>query len=295
MNGPRRLPPRDGLDRALAAGRTRLRRRRLTASAAGASAAVAVAAALSGHAVPGATDRLVPAASPSPAVSPVAATPSVPALSPAPSPSALPALPPGPGPSRPPSPPPDAPSPEPTASPAAAPPRRWVGPGPRNADGTPAVHVSTTRDPAACARPEYAEHVARTGFCTFATGPRALRPGDAGTYAFTLCRASGSDVTLTYRSAYETSFVAYDATADEPAPAWEWGDPAAFPPDEHTLVFHDGDCRTWRVEWRGQDSAGWAVADGTYEVLGNAVPVEWTAPGHPVPPPPASVLVDVAG
>ncbi|MDQ1712481.1 MAG: hypothetical protein QOE45_1931 [Frankiaceae bacterium] len=281
VRGPRRPAPADGLDRALSAGRTRLRHRRVASTAATVSFAVVTGAALAaGPGLPGGHAGLDPAGDPRTGTAPSAAPASSGAVAlpptPLPTPPGVPPLPTASD--QPPPPPSESPAAQPTRAPE---PPAYLGTGSR------AVTVTTRNDPAACADPAMAEPVARTGFCTAMAGPRALRRGTVARYAFTLCRAAGqAPKTLTF----STTEIRLFANRDGTGTAWSLDDAAP----KHAVSLAGGDCRTWAFEWMGQDAAGYGVAAGSYEVLGDVPADEWTGEnGQDTPPPPASVFVDV--
>jgi hypothetical protein len=277
VRGPRRTPPADGLERALANGRRRLRHRRVAATAATVSFAVVAGAALAGGPRPTATDRVDPAGDPPGKATATTAPRGRSSDAP---PTALPTLPAG-VPALPTGSPSEAPSEAPSASPSPDAPRDWLGTGSRS------VAVSERNDPTACADPAMADPVTRTGFCNAMTGPKTVRYGTPATFAFTLCRAAGQQAkTLTF------------STAEVDLHAYRQDSPIGWAPDitapKHTVSFAAGDCRTWTFEWMGQDDAGYAVPAGEYEVLGYVTADEWTDENGPdTPPPPASVFPSV--
>jgi hypothetical protein len=280
LHGPRRTAAAGGADRALAAGRRRLRRRRAVTTAAGVSAGVVFVAALAvaqgqagpaGLAPAGTGERTAPAT--------VAAPPASTAPAPLPTGSTLPGVP-GVPPAvaaRRPS------APGASSVPGAPVPRgRYVGTGSRT------VRIADTTDAAACAGPQV-KTVALSGFCTAMTGPASVRVGTPATFAFRMCRAAGLQPrTLTFTR----SEVGIGANpSDQPGPDWQLHDPAR----SHAVTFTGGQCRTWTFEWMGQDSGGYAMRAGNYEVLGNVLADEWmTTNRTSTPAPPSSVFVDVS-
>lgn len=278
LRGPRRPPVPDGVDLALAAGRRRLRHRRISTTAAGVSAATALGASLVAGAHPG-TTGLAPAGSPprhGTTGTPRAAAPASPLTPPLPSAVSSPA------PSGSPVPHPTtvAGSALPTRSPSPAPtspaPPRWVGTAPTGPDGLPAVRVGTFNDPTYCATNLAGEVAGQHGFCNnVEASTRDVTIGEVTEITYTLCREATEPKTLSYRTAYEIDLGIYSDFFHEQPPEFVWGDPAAFPPDPHTITFAHGDCRTWTVEWMGQDTAGYALPDGSYDVLVRSAAFEW--------------------
>lgn len=275
LRGPRRPMSYDGAERAIAAGRKRLRHRRLSTTAAGVSLATAAGVAVVARPDPSASG-LVPA-DPAPSASP-SASPS-PTTSPSPSPTALPTLAAGPTAL------PWAPLPtvgidyeDVVGTPYAPPPRprgRFVGTGPTGPDGLPAVTVETRNEALPCTG-KHQTHVLdmeRLGFCFAISGPTDVTVGTPAEFTFDMCRFDQDARTLTYDTRHETAFTAVESGGERPQ--WSWGDPAAFPADRHTITFQHGDCMSWTVEWMGQDSDGYALTPGLYDVTATPWTFEW--------------------
>jgi hypothetical protein len=290
LHGPRRAAPSGGAERAMTTGRRRIARRRTAGAAAGVSVAVVAGVAVAAR--PQASDRLLPSGTvPTSTASSSRAKDAPPTPLPTVS---LPAVPPvvpgGPG-----TPPPPPGEPSATAEPTAPAPdasRRWIGP------STNDVVVTTKSDPAACAAvPEYAETTSRTGFCTMLSGPATVTVGTAATFAFTLCHAAGTQPkTLTYDTRVEAAFGVSRSLDSGTESVWYWGNDAVRAPHRHTVTFAAGDCRTWAVVWRGQDTDGWAVPDGEYQMDAAPVPFDWVDEnGAEVGPPPTFLTLSVSG
>lgn len=271
LHGPRLAPPPDGLDLALVTGRHRLRRRRITSAAAMTTSLALLAFASLSRGSTSTLDRLEPAATtPPPAVTttapgtssstehghpvaaPTAGVPTVAGDVPTPGPSSLTS-------SRTPQPGPDD--------------RRWVGHASRD------IRVHMDGDDTACVPVNFAAQVAGTGFCYWLEGPADTVPGKVSVLRYTLCLGPHqSDSTLVFETAEELAIVVRGVGGEV---LWRLGAPGRE--DEHAVRFTHGECRSWTVEWNGEDADGYALPRGSYEVAATLTVLNAARP-KPWPP-----------
>lgn len=290
---PSRPLPAGGDVLAMTTGRRVLRRRRISAAVVGggaAAAVVAVVVVVSGGAVRGdSLSTVTPAGGADRSAGAVKAAPA-PTLPPGVLPSPLPTpsgLPIGIGPE-----PSDSPSAPPAASPA--PPEAhgpYVGFEPTSADGGPTVTRTMSNDPAFCEKnAQVADYRHPEGWCstlTTSAPPEGFVAGHRISFTYEMCKAPESGaMTLHFDNRMELRLAANETAADgSEAERWSWDNRFAFPPAAHSITFNPGDCATWVVTWSGQGYDGYAVPEGSYDVVAYANATEYTSDEADYPPP----------
>ncbi|MBV9096759.1 MAG: hypothetical protein JO079_01765 [Frankiaceae bacterium] len=190
-----------------------------------------------------------------------------------------------------------APSDSPSASPvssATAPPAHgpYVGFEPAEADGGPTVTRTMSNDPTFCEKnTEVANYRHPDGWCmTLATTApsQGYVAGHRMSFPLEMCKAPETGAaTLHFPNRMEVNLSANQVLDDgNEAARWTWDNRFTFPSGgAHTLTFNAGDCATWVMTWSGQGYDGYAVPQGSYDVLGWLTASEYLSDNADYPAP----------